>query len=95
MKTQISAVRDAIATLMQRADASGDIAFLKMRNTELTVQLNTAKQESLRLKNKLASSQKLINNLQTEVRRVSMRYFPKKRRKEIPGWHEDRSQVSG
>lgn len=39
IKKKIAHVREVVATLMGRADACGDTAFLKMRNAELSVQL--------------------------------------------------------
>lgn len=49
MKKRIASVREAVNTLTGRADACGNAAFLKMRNAELTVQLNASKQLTFRL----------------------------------------------
>lgn len=84
MKRYIRLVREAVATLTDRVDANGDTAFLKMRNAELTVELNVAKQESSRLKAELTYSQKMINDLKT-VRRVSMGYSPKRTERKYQG----------
>lgn len=48
IKAHIGRIKEAVATLVGRVGVSGDTSFLKMRNAELTVQLNAAKQESSR-----------------------------------------------
>lgn len=89
METKIASVKEAVATLTGRANVSGDTAFFKMRNAELTVQLSAAKQQASRFQAELKQSQKLINELETEVRRISFGHSCEGERKKAQRGYEN------
>lgn len=53
MKIKISRIKEAIITLVTKAEATGDPTFLRMRNAELSTRLKVIEKENSKLKDQL------------------------------------------
>lgn len=53
MKVKLNRIKEAILSLVLKAEASGDLSFLKMRNVELTTKIKTLEGENVTLKEEL------------------------------------------